>query len=150
MKKGAKLVWNVYAFGISNRELRVFNVFDHYSFNYYVQKLLNKDISKEEFAEQLRREVQYYYWSKTEWESIITSVKPHISRRELERIISECYLKLSKADPPCRCSHVNLSNSDKIDVYDQLCLNWEEFVDYMWSHAKPQKKKRGNNNHIER
>ena len=141
MKDTPKLTWNVYEFDFSDRELRVFNVFDHYSFSYYVERLLKKDISKEDFAEQLRREAQYYYWSKTEWECIITGVQPYIGRRELERIISECYLKRSKADPPCRCSHVNLSHSDKIDVYAQLCLNWDEFVDYVWSHAKSQKKK---------
>ena len=141
MKDAPKLTWNVYEFDFSNRELRVFNVFDHYSFSYYVERLLKKDLSKEDFVEQLRREAQYYYWSKTEWEYIITGVQPYIGRRELERIISECYLKRSKADPPCRCSHVNLSHSDKIDVYAQLCLNWDEFVDYVWSHAKSQKKK---------
>lgn len=44
-----------------------------------------------------------------------------------------------KDDPPLRCSNVNLSHSDKIDVYDQLCLNWDEFVDYVWSYSKARK-----------
>ena len=95
-------------------------------------------MSKEDFAEQLRREVQYYYWSKTEWECIITS-QPHIDRKELQRIISDCYLQRKKADYPCRRAHINLSHSDKIDVYDQLCLNWDEFVDYVWSYSKARK-----------
>lgn len=140
MKSTPKLSWNVYEFDDSNRGLKVFNVFDHHSFNFYVEKLLKKDLSKEEFAEQLRREAQYYYWAKSEWEFIVTDTQPYIDRRELDSLISECYLQRSKADPPCRRSHVNLSNSDKIDVYDQLCLNWDEFADYVWSHAKSQKK----------
>ena len=138
-KNTQKLCWNVYEFNNSNQGLKIFNVFDHRSFKFYVEKLLKKDLSKEDFAEQLRREAQYYYWAKCEWELIINDTRPHINRKELDRIISECYLKLSKADPPCRRSHVNLAHSDKIDVYDQLCLNWDEFVDYVWSYTKSQR-----------
>ena len=121
MKNAQILTWNVYEFNYSTRELKVFNVFEHTSFYCNIRKLLKKDITKDAFAEQLRREVQYYYWSKTEWESVITDSQPCIDKRELQRIISECYLQRSKDDPPLRCSNVNLSHSDKIDVYDQLC-----------------------------
>ena len=138
MRTAPKLVWNVYEISCSTQELRVFNVFEHDSFYCNIRKLLKVDMSKEDFTEQLRREVQYYYWSKTEWECIITS-QPHIDRKELQRIISECYLQRKKADYPCRRAHINLSHSDKIDVYDQLCLNWDEFVDYVWSYSKASK-----------
>ena len=139
MKNAQILTWNVYEFNCSTRELKVFNVFEHNSFYCNIRKLLKKDITKDAFAEQLRREAQYYYWSKTEWESVITDSQPCIDKRELQRIISECYLQRRKDDPPLRCSNVNLSHSDKIDVYDQLCLNWDEFVDYVWSCSKARK-----------
>lgn len=137
MRTTPKLVWNVYKISCSTQKLRVFNVFKHDSFYCNIKKLLKMNISKESFAEQLRREAQYYYWSKTEWECIITGSQPYIDRKELQRIISECYLQRQNANSPCRCAHVNLSQSDKIDVYDQLCANWDAFVDYVWSHAKP-------------
>lgn len=97
------------------------------------------DICKEEFAELLRRQVQYYYWSKTEWECVITDTQPHIGRRELDRILDDCYRKRTKDEPPCRFSHVYLSDAEKIDVYDQLRLNWDEFVEYVWRFRKPKK-----------
>lgn len=81
----------------------------------------------------------YYYWSKCEWECVITDTHPHIGQRELDRILDDCYRKLTKDAPPCRFSHVNLSDADKIDVYDQLRLNWDEFVEYVWGFRKPQK-----------
>lgn len=139
MKKSEQLVWNVYVYGISDRSFRTFNAFDHYSFLADVQKILKADLSKEEFTEKIRREVQYYYWSKTEWECVITDTQPHIGQQELNRIIDDCYRKLTKEAPPCRFSHVNLSDADKIDVYDQLRLNWDEFVEYVWSFRKPRK-----------
>ena len=136
MRMAPKLVWNAYKYSCSTGEFRIFNIFDHNSFYCNVRKLLKLDISKADFAERLRREVQYYYWSKTEWECIITGSQPRIDRKELQRIISECYLQRLNADPPSKRSFVNLLHSDKIDVYDQLCLNWDAFVDYVWSYAK--------------
>lgn len=135
MANETKLEWNVYDYNYCNRELRIFNVFHHGSFTPAVKKLLKMDICKEEFAELLRRQVQYYYWSKTEWECVITDTQPHIGRRELDRILDDCYRKRTKDEPPCRFSHVYLSDAEKIDVYDQLRLNWDEFVEYVSMYA---------------
>lgn len=68
MKKPLNLVWNVYDYHFSVPELRIYNVFKHRSFMDSVEKLLNKDMPKEEFAELLHRQALYYFWSKTEWE----------------------------------------------------------------------------------
>lgn len=57
MKNAQILTWNVYEFNYSTRELKVFNVFEHTSFYCNIRKLLKKDITKDAFAEQLRREV---------------------------------------------------------------------------------------------
>ena len=140
MKKEIELVWNVYNLRWNN-ELEIFNVFDHRSFNERIQKLLQKPPTKEEFAEQLRREAQYRYWAKCEWELIISDLHTQVDQRELNRILSECYLERSKADPPLRCTHVNLYHDEKIDIYDQLCLNWDAFVDYVWEHRKITRKR---------
>lgn len=139
MANETKLEWNVYDYNYCDRELRIFNVFHHGSFTPAVKKLLKMDICKEEFAELLRRQVQYYYWSKTEWECVITDTQPHIGRRELDRILDDCYRKRTKDEPSCRFSHVYLSDAEKIDVYDQLRLNWDEFVEYVWRFRKPKK-----------
>ena len=81
MKNAQILTWNVYEFNCSTRELKVFNVFEHNSFYCNIRKLLKKDITKDAFAEQLRREAQYYYWSKTEWESVITDSQPCMDKK---------------------------------------------------------------------
>ena len=136
MKKPIKLVWNAYNYRSVGQGLRVFNIFDHYSFMESVRKLLKKPMSTEEFSELLRREVLYYYWSKAEWELVITDTQPHIDSKELNRLITDCYLKRTVAEPPLLFSHVNLSDAKKIDVYEQVRLNWDEFVDYVWSFSK--------------
>lgn len=49
----------------------------------------------------------YYFWSKCEWEIIISGWPPRDD-----------------------------FNDAKIDVYDQVKLNWDKFVDYTWDHRK--------------
>lgn len=136
MKK-LNLVWNVYDYGHYDDVPKIFNVFKHSDFMETVEKLLKMELTKEEFAEQLRRKAMYYYWSKTEWECIITGNNPQISDKEVSRIITECYIEGHKGKNFHWSSAINLLDSEKIDVYDQLSLNWEHFVDYVWQFSKP-------------
>lgn len=96
--------WNVYYYDINKRKIEIWNVFEHGSFVKYIKEHLKKYKTKEEFADKLKSELMYYYWSKSEWEIIIS---PWVGGdREKDSV--------------------------KIDVYDQIMLNWELFVDYVW------------------
>ena len=100
------LEWNVFINDVNHREIRTFNVFDHYGFLEDCAdnaKKNNKDFAA--FADQLNRDAMYYFWSKCEWE-IIISDWPTTGKCE-----------------------------EKIDVYDQLLMNWEHFSNYVWSHG---------------
>lgn len=57
MKTEIKPVWNVYEYSHNDNEMRVFNVFNHSSFNHNVEKILKQDTTKEEFSELLRRQI---------------------------------------------------------------------------------------------
>lgn len=82
-----------------------FNIFDHSSFNQAVQTLLKRITVKSEFEEQLRRELRYYFWGKCEYE-VVVSEWPQVEGKE--------------------------SKSIKVDITDQVLLNWSLFVDYCW------------------
>ena len=105
------LTWNVYVENINQRCIEVHNIFDHSRLVADLKKDLKeyKD-DKDGFAERLRRELMYYYWSKCEWEVIVTSWPPPSPESDFEDI--------------------------KIDVYEQVRLNWDVFVDYVWEHRK--------------
>ena len=47
-----------------------------------------------------------------------------ISREELDR--------LNQEDIKYR-TNVNLTVGKKIDIYDQLQMNWQQFIDYVWN-----------------
>ena len=108
------LEWNVYISDFNGKKIETYNVFDNTSLLYDCKKnyAKNKD-DREAFLEQLRRDLMYYYWSKCEWEIILSHWPPRKDARE-----------------------------EKIDVYDQVRLNWDRFCDYVWLHRDEFKRTR--------
>ena len=99
------LEWKVFVSDFNGKEINEYNVFDHMRFYEDCKKNARKNIHNyEAFCEQLRIDLMYYFWSKCEWEIILT-------------------------DWP-RGEH-----SEKIDVWDQVRLNWEHFCNYVWAHG---------------
>ena len=126
------MVWNVYERDFNSREIKVFNIFDHYSFRESVAKLKKKKFPKEEFAKRLELEVMYYFWTKSEYEVVVTSFPPYIDKKELDRLNSEYEEYNTKwGHYPLRMD-VRPEVGRKIDIYNQVMLNWDVFVDYMW------------------
>lgn len=107
-----KLEWNVFYHSINSNKITTFNIFDHWKFNEDVQKSLKKFKDKDEFAEQLRRDLRYYFWSKCEYEIIIS---PWCGGRDTKDI--------------------------KVDIYEQVMNNFNIFADYVWNSKKSRKKK---------
>ena len=101
------LEWNVYVGGFNSREIEVDNVFDHGGFMDDVKKAARKykDTERDKFEEAVRTSLMYYFWSKCEWEIIIDHWPQHEGWHD-----------------------------KKIDVFDQVQLNWPVFCEYLWSH----------------
>ena len=113
------LEWNVYVENFNGRKIEVHNVFNHCGLMEDLAKDMKKVHVREDrpeekkwFLERLRRHLMYYYWSKCEWEIIITSWPP----------VKEGF------------------KDEKVDVYDQLLLNWPAFAEYVWNNRKELKK----------
>jgi len=102
-----RLVWKAYCHSFNSKEIKVFNIFDHYGFRFGVKKYADKCKTKEEFGKRLERELLYYYWCKCEWEVIIS---PWISS--------------------------SIDRKIKVDVYSQVMNNWDIFLDYVWKNRK--------------
>lgn len=137
MANNIKLCWNVYRDDWNANKIEVYNVFNHSSFNKDVQGLLmKKDISREEFEESVKRYAQYYFWAKCEYEIILTSWPIRVTQeglKEMEEENNEFYKRNGKFPPAV---HSNLAVASKIDIYDQLMLNFKSFVEYIWNTRK--------------
>lgn len=131
-----KLEYYVYYYNFNSHSIKKFNIFNHGRFLEDVKKDLKKYDTKEEFAERLQGHLFYYYNSKCEWEVIITPCIPRISISELNRLNEEREKTLKKYNREPYSLYVNPNVSEKIDIYDQVMLNWDLFVDYVWQYKK--------------
>lgn len=95
--------WNVFYHNWNSNKIEAFNVFGHSSFKKEVMECLKKYEDRDEFAEQMRRSLFYYFCSKCEWEIVISP-----------------WVGGDKNTP------------EKIDVYRQVMMNWDTFLDYVW------------------
>lgn len=97
--------WYVYYHDSNAQKIIPWNVFNHGSFKNEVDKLLKEKVTKEEFIAKLKRQLVYYFWSKCQYEIILS---PWTGR----------------------------ANNIKIDIYDQIMMNFDRFVDYVWSNKE--------------
>jgi len=99
--------WNVYIYNFNQNRIEKYNVFKHGSFMEYLKKACEECKSKDMLAEKIKSELRYYFWAKSQWEIIIS---PWVGKSE-----------------PCDI---------KIDVFDQVMMNFDIFVDYIWKNRK--------------
>ena len=129
-----KLEWNVYTEDFNSREIKIFNIFNHARVCENVKKALKKFDNKAEFAEEVRKTLIWCYWSKCEWEIIITSFPARITKEELDRLNKESKDDAEKYGCEPRSMWISPSVGKKVDVYEQIMLNWNAFIDYLWAH----------------
>jgi hypothetical protein len=130
------MVWNVYIENINSRKIEVYNVFHHSSFKRDLMQLAKRRLNREKFEEELKRKVMYYFWSKAEWEVVITSWPPYVTPDEIARLNCELEYEKSKYGETPYVIAARPDVGEKVDVYDQLMLNWDLFVEYIWKRRK--------------
>lgn len=105
-----QLKWNVVHFDFNKNEFDTYNVLNKY-FVDEIKKRTKKVDNRDDFSEEVRHICMYYFWSKFEWEIVLKQWTGHDNPKQM-----------------------------KVDVYDQLKLNWDRFIDYLWDNIKPSKK----------
>lgn len=149
------LCWNVYMSDMNSGEIKMFNVFNHWAFYndcLKAKKRFRED--REGFAEEVRKCLMYYFWSKCEYE-IILDHWPDGEWSELRRkmTIGEMLDMYRAAGIDVQSWRINDAVMDrkvdlrlypewikykqrKIDIYDQVMNNWDIFIDYLWNNRK--------------
>lgn len=143
--------WIVYRFNFNSQEIKTFNIFEHGSFYEYIKKAAKKYKTKEEFAEQLRSELRYYFWSRSEYELVIEITEdnniflnPWVGCKEPEKARINVANDTNFDWENFAKTHIEkqiYSNKAKIDIYDQIDYVWDEFVEYCWNNRKQLKNK---------
>jgi len=115
IKEVESMEWNVYIEDINARQMVPYNIFEHHGFlgDCISAAKMYRD-NREAFTKRIRSALLYYYWSKAEWEVVLT---PLIGREKGPEL--------------------------KIDVYDQVMLNADKFYDYVWENIAELLPRRG-------
>jgi hypothetical protein len=105
--------WYVIYHDVNKNEMTKFNIFNHFSFSEDVKKNLKKIKDKDEFSKKLKSDLMYYFWCKSEYEIIVS---PWCGGRDTKDV--------------------------KIDIYTQVMMNFNIFLDYVWNSKKRKKSKK--------
>lgn len=95
--------WDVYIENINKRKIGIYNIFDHASFLRECAQAVGNYPDKSEFAMVVQKWLRYFFGHKCEWEIILSDFPP--SKKFEEK---------------------------KIDVCQQVMLNFSVFIDYVW------------------
>lgn len=111
-----------------------------------IKKFKKKCATKDEFAERLRKEFMWRYWSKAEHELIISKTEdrrvllsPWCGCRQPEKVTIDVTDDYSQLDWGAFADyHIGkqiFETKAKIDVYDQIMFGdrFEELVDVLWT-----------------
>lgn len=99
--------YNVFYHDPNKKQITTFNIFRHGGFREDIYEHLRTYDDKTEFAEKVERSLLYYFWCKSEYEILIRAW----------------------------CGG-NGDEEKKIDIYSQVMLNFDKFVDYVWSNKR--------------
>jgi hypothetical protein len=129
------LTWNVYRENFNTRKIEKYNVLN----SGIIEEIKNRTkniYDLEKFAEEVKQILMNYFWCRSEHEVIITDWPTHISLKELDRLNDEVKEYNNKYNKLPLSVTVNLNVEEKIDIYDQIYLNWDIFIKYLYENLK--------------
>lgn len=131
--------WLVKRFDCNKQEIVDYDVLEYKKD--FLNKLRKESRTKEDFSEKLKREMMYQYWSRAEHEIVVEKrddkiiLSPWVgcrnpSEAEIDVTNDKSFNWKSFAE-----KHIGqqiFKDKAKIDIYDQLEWNWDNFVTYCW------------------
>jgi hypothetical protein len=136
------LSWKVKNYCINSNKIWDYDVLKYREDQ--IKKLKKKCATKEEFAEELRKEFFWQYWGRCEYEVIIEIddnnriwLKPWVGCADPENVKIDVTDDESFDWKGFVAKYIGeqiYQNYAKIDVWNQLEFRWAEFIDYVWNY----------------
>ena len=131
------LHYYVYRENLNRRKVEKYNVLNDGIVDEIKKRMEEQHISdKKKFEEAVEQILMYHYWSRSEYEIIMTSWPPYITIEEYHRLEKELADRMEKMNREPYAMNVELRVSEKIDIYDQVMMNWNIFINYIWENLK--------------
>lgn len=123
-----KLCWNVFL--ERQNKIIVYNIFEHSAFYRSLVELRKHLVEIKDLEEALDHNLMYYFWSKCEYEIVISSWPSFVSSKEIDRLVQARDEHIKKYNDFIG-TDVDVKGGVKIDVYTQIRMNWVAFTDYL-------------------
>jgi hypothetical protein len=134
--------WLVKRYDINSNSIVDCNVLKYFEKN--IKQFKKQCNTKNAFADVVRRELMWRYWSKSEHELIVEIdsnrrvwLKPWSGCRDPEKVridVTEDQAFNWRSFAEACISEQIFGTSAKIDIYDQLWFQWSAFIDYCWNY----------------
>jgi len=138
IQDGKRLVWFVFAEDGTSRGIVPVNLFE-YNWVFLhslvrIKRKYGKDFVK--FADSVRSALMSEYWSRCEYETVITTWPSYVTKDDVARMAKEIEERERKWGSTSGLVGVDLYSGVKIDVYTQVMLNWDSFIKYLWDNRR--------------
>lgn len=128
--------WNVIFPDLRTGRLECYDIFKNAWFQSSMQRLLEANYEKERFIKELDRAAIFWFWAKSEYEFMLTEWPAILNVDEVKRIINEYGDSLSDDEIFAKTIKAYPVNTYKVDIYDQLRINWDHFAEYVWMESR--------------
>ena len=139
-KEKIKMKWNVVFEDYETGKLTLFNVFDDVGFRLDVEEIMKQKYDKKQFLYKLDCTAWFHFGSKIEWELFYYRSPITINAEEIKRIADEYQKRLESGENNLDDFEVKPKKWRKIDVNQQLHVNWDHFTNYVWNESKKEVK----------
>ena len=109
-----QMKWYVLRHDFNSNKIENFNIFDHWRFSEDIEKALKKYENFNTFKENVKKELMYYFWCKSEYEIIVGGLH----------------------------AELDWENFEKIDIYNQVLPNLDIFCKYIIDEYNKNKRKK--------
>ena len=126
------LSWNVFREDFNKREIVYYDIFKSGHWEKKAKELKKKYPKFKDWSKEFKAELMYQYWSRSEYEVVITSWPPYIEAKELDRLYQEREDREKAWGNKILRINPRLTTARKIDIFEQLDMNWKVFANYVW------------------
>lgn len=132
-----KLSWKVYRENFNAHTIEEYDIFQYSLSGKSALAETAKELKRQfpnrfSWEEAFRLKLQYYFWSKSEHEIVLTSWPPYIEVEEIDNLQKEVKEHEEKWGYKQYRVIPNLVTAEKVDIYSQIMLNRKVFFDYVW------------------
>lgn len=126
------LTWKIIMEELNSRKIIFYDIFASGHWELVARQLKEETTSREEWENYFRLRLQSQYWSRSEYEVVVTSWPPYIKTEDIQKLSDEvAEREKTWGSKPLK---VNIAPTvgRKIDIFEQLDMNWSVFADYVW------------------